>query len=242
MKKYLGVVCVVTFVLMGSFSSIIAGPVPSSNLGREYFISDSDLRLWSFGVYQSSSERDLRLMGVAKLERTMGYVGYDFVPWMTTYVTAGLGKTSGTGAGMQATGNQFNYGLGFHFNIIDKEILDPTLYEDRVRLTAGLQYIAAKVKYHSRDTKFDELSSSLIVTLINDLEGSKNYVPFSLAIFGGLIYSDLLPDSDIPSLQENAAIGFTGGFEVFYTESVSIYIALENIDHSGYTAGLNVRF
>jgi hypothetical protein len=237
MKKNIGVACIVTFLLVGSFSVIVAGPVSSSNLGREYVISDSDLRSWSFGLYANSSERGLKPVGSAKLERTMGYIGYDFVPWLTTYVTAGLGKASINPA---SGDNQFNYGLGAHLNLIDKEILDPTLYEDRVRVTAGLQYIAATAKYINTDTRFDEFSGSLILTLINDLEGNKDFIPNSLGLFGGLLYSTFVTDKE--NLKADGNVGFTVGFEIYYTESVALYIATEKIDKSGYTAGVNVRF
>jgi hypothetical protein len=252
MKKTIAIACVVAPILMGNLAvTAIAAPLPTSNLGREYYVSAPDLKQWSGGLYVDSMERKLAPVGMSssdkvKYSRDMGYIGYDFIPWITSYLTVGVGSVK-IGQNAKNSNSGVQAGLGVHFNLMDKDILDPTLYEDKIRVTAGLQYIAAKPEFDpngngvgKKKIKFDELSGSIIVSLVNDVEGSKLFSPFGLSIFGGLLYSDLMTDAH--NVDEDAKIGLTAGLEIFYTETVSFYLAVDRFDDMGSTAGVNVRF
>lgn len=240
MKKIILTVIVV-LLATGSLTCILAGPIPTSNMGKEYVISVPDLRLWSFGLFQSSAERKTESLypGEFEYSRTMVYVGYDAWQRITTYVTAGPGKTK-IGKTSPTDDSQPHFGVGLHFNLIDKDILDPTLIEDRIRVVAGMEYTKATAEWNNNDIRFDEFSASLLASLVNDLGGEKYFWPNSIALFGGLLYSDIMSDSKYVSPSET--VGFTGGLEIFYTESISLFVAAENLENSGYTAGVNVRF
>jgi opacity protein-like surface antigen len=247
MKKTFVITCAVVAITIGTLTVSSAAPMPTSNMGREYFLSVPDLKLWSCGLSFESLDRKLKPLtyggptGKISSSKTLGYVGYDFVPWFTGYATAGVGDTK-IGHASQTGENSPQFGLGVHFNAIDKEILDPTLYEDRIRVTAGLQYIGSTAKDPATqdNIRLGDLSASAIVSLVNDIEGSKEFLPNSIAIFGGLLYADIITNDK--NLKPDTKIGFTGGLELYYTESVSLVFALERLDDSGILAGVNVRF
>ena len=229
----------------------------TSNLGRDYEVSVPDLKQWSCGLYTESMDRKLDSAGVfmygSKLnyQRNMGYIGYDFfrdydfLRCMTTYATLGTGSLKiGNG---QRSGSCAQYGVGAHFNLLDKDILDPTLAEDKIRVTAGVEYIASNPSvdtsgfgFDKQSISFDELSGSLIVSFVNDIEGDKTFLPFGLSVFAGLLYSDFITNSH--DLKADSQLGYIAGLEVFYTESISFFLAAENIGSSGYTAGVDIHF
>ena len=253
MKRTIAIACVVATILLGNLPvTVIAVPLLTSNYGKDYYVSVPDLKQWSCGLYLDSMERKLdnpvEFTSGAKLsyQRNMGYIGYDFFPCMTTYATVGTG-TLKIGNNAPTSDNCAQYGVGVHFNLLDKDILDPTLEEDKIRVTAGMEYIASNPDFDpfgngldKQNISFDELSGSIVVSLVNDIEGNKSFLPFSLSVFAGLLYSDLI--TNVHNLKTDGQVGFTAGLEIFYTESVSFFLAVQNIGDSGYTAGVNLRF
>jgi hypothetical protein len=251
MRKTIAIACVVAPILLGNLSvSAIAVPLQTSNNGQDYYIGVEDLKQWSCGLYTETMERKLTNVGepqsqaVLNYERTMGYIGYDILPYATTYATIGFGNLK-IGEGFPASNNSAEYGVGVHFNLLDKGIWDPTLTEDKIRVTASMEYIASNPSVsgygmNNSNINFDELSGSLIVSLVNDVQGNKTFLPFSLSLFGGLLYSDLT--TNVHSVKQDGEFGFIAGLEVFYTESVSMFGAAQEIGDPGYSAGLNVRF
>lgn len=230
---------VILFLLAGNLSPLLAVPIGSSNAGREYLLAAEPLGKWSCGVYSKARKRDVTTGGLSlpmKSRKTMGYVGYDFKRWFTTYATAGSSETMIGGSGY--ADGESEYGVGMLFNILDHEILDPTLFEDKIRINAGWQYTSSGTKYAGATRKWHELFASLTVSLVNDVEGSKFYLPNSIAIFAGPIYSDIQSSS----IDEKDAFGLITGLEVFYSEKISIDWAIERFESSAYTVGINIRF
>jgi hypothetical protein len=249
MKKTFAITCAVATITLGSFAVSFAAPVPTdSNSGKDYFLSVPDLNAWSCGVSFESMDRKLRVPDIYRRTpqdkyrgvKSLGFVGYDFEPWFEGYLTAGLSTTK-INKQLSDGNNGPAYGLGVHFNIIDKDIPDPTLWDDKIRVTAGAQYLGfnGTDPYTGKTVQLGELSGSIIVSVVNDLQGSKEFLPNSIGVFGGLIYSDL---TNAKNVMADSTVGFIAGLESYYTESVSFVFAVEQIGGSGYLAGINVRF
>lgn len=239
MKERIFIISVVVLLVAGSFSTLLAVPIGSSNLGREYYTGVSDLDQWSCGFYYNLRDRHIRAAGqqyLMKSRKLAGYVGYDFKPWFTTYGMLGSNETE-----IEPTvtsGASSEYGFGMIFNLLDQEILAPTLFEDRIRVNAALQYTKTKAVWVGRSTKWRELFASLIISIVNDLDGNRLYLPISISLFGGPIYSNMTSSS----FNESDSLGFTAGLEVFFTDKVSFYVGTERFDSDAFMTGVNVRF
>ena len=239
MKRSLTVILVAVLVLEGTCLLIPALPIAGSNTGREYLMGVSDLGNWSCGIYSRMLDRDIDIRGIDSLMKSksiIGYVGYDFVRWFTTYVLAGQNESEFGNMGYGD--DEFEYGFGMYFNLLDQDILDPTLFEDKIRINAGWQYSESKTESGGSDVEWSEICASLTLSIVNDLDGNKRYVPNSIALFAGPVYSDI--DSSI--INEKDVFGYTAGIQVFYTEKVSFDIGVEKFESDTYVGGVNVRF
>lgn len=237
---------VVVLLVTGSLTMLIAAPIPTSNIGKEYAMSVPNLWNWSVGMHQRETTRTLEppTFGDYAAQQTMGYVGYDVLNWVTFYLSGGLQKCR-VGTSDSWGDSQTIMGAGLHFNLINKDVADPTLMEDYLRLTAGMEYTTSTTEIYNEDIDVDEFSASLIASLVNDLDGTKTYLPNSISLFAGFLYSDLM-FGDVSGFSDELtakdAVGYTAGMEVFFTESVSFLGAMENFGDGGYTVGINVRF
>jgi hypothetical protein len=252
MKKTFAITCAVATIMLGTFAASFAAPMPTdSNSGKDYFLSVPDLHTWSCGLSLESSDRNLKVpdftqrLGQVPQDKyrsvkTLGFVGYDFEPWFEGYVTAGLSTTK-INPNLSEGNNGPAYGIGVHFNIIDKDIINPTLADDKIRVTAGAQYLGfnGTDPYTGKTVQLGEFSGSALIGIVNDVQGSKEFLPNSIGIFGGLIFSYI---TNAKNVMADETIGFMGGLNAYYTESVSFVLAVEQIGGSGYLAGVNVRF
>ena len=239
MKKQVLFPLLTTTLMMSGFSPLFAIPIGNSNLGREYYHDVSNLEQWSFGLFISSRDRLIIAAGKQHRmdsQRISGYVGYDFKPWFTTYGLIGNVETKIHP--LSRLGGHAEYGVGMIFNLIDQDILSPTLFEDRIRVNATWQYTTSKTTSFGFVSKWRELFASLTVSIVNDLEGNRLFLPISMALFGGPIYSNLISTS----FEEEDKFGFTVGLEVFFTDKVSVYLGTERLDAESVMGGINVRF
>lgn len=227
-----GVVLLLSGLAPRSESSAV--PTARSNLGREYLISTDELRPWSCGLYTTSYDRNVNSLRM-RSSKYMGYVGYDFIPWITTYVTFGSHESR---YAMDPGESAGEYGLGASFNIIDQEILDPTLFEDRIRLNGNIQYTLSSIRWSGQDTDWNELYASLTLSIVNDLQGDKFFTPNSLALFIGPIYCAPV-DTE---LTVDKTLGFTAGIDCFLNEKITLELGFQQLKNAGITAGISIRF
>ncbi|OGV66263.1 MAG: hypothetical protein A2283_12090 [Lentisphaerae bacterium RIFOXYA12_FULL_48_11] len=242
MKKRFLIACLSVVVILSNISQIIAAPVGRSNSGREYLAGTQDLSAWSAGLYFMSIDRDVEFFlgsQSMKQDKVMGYVGYDVIPWITAYIVAGSTKTR-IGWGGNAQDSDAEIGLGAMFNLLDTEIEDPTLLEDRLRINANIQYTKGSGTYADDVTGIDwyELSGSLTLSLVNDLTGDKFFAPSSIALFIGPAFSKLTSGD----IEEEKPFGMTAGLDVFLNEKVSLEAAYTKYDRSTYSFGVNIHF
>jgi hypothetical protein len=241
MKKYTLLTSVVVLAVSVSCVSIHAAPFAESNSGKEYIIAEEHLGNWCCGLYGQTRKRDLVSSsgwGAGYLETSsyVGYVGYDFKLWFTTYAL--LGKTESSIDNSSGNENNSEYGLGVVFRLLDSEILSPNLFEDKIRLNAGLQHTRSSADWMGTKTNWEETQASLTISIVNDVMSDKQYAPEAITLFLGPIYSDIKSKH----FSEKDDLGFTIGMAVYLTDKVSLDISAQKFEEAGYTAGLHVRF
>lgn len=214
-----------------------------SNEGRDYPAASSALSLWSIGGYFHSDEKDLDLQdrGERTLSstRAMFYVGYDLLSWLTPYLTIGQSQTE---IDSYSSGEEPQIGLGASVQLLDHEVDDPTLLEDRIRLNGNIEYSWTSAEYMGSTLDWTAFDASLTLSVVNDVFGNIRFAPDSIALFGGPIYSAWFgSDIDGPAHDRNV-FGYCLGLEVFYTPSVSLNFRANILESTGLTAGLNIHF
>jgi hypothetical protein len=244
-------------VLAFAAFSLAAGamPVYESNQGREYLISYQGLDRWGAGVVFSSLERPVvitsgRVEMESSLEqdRVMGYLTYHLLRAMDIYVIGG-GANVGLD-GWKKESADSDYGVGLRLNIMDHIIQDPILLEDKIRLSATLQYSETKIgeAWGAKKAALREKYAAVSMAVINDVEGMVLFHPESIALNLSFIYSGLDGHLDYPAsradIEADDTSYLTAGVEMFWTKRVSIevFALLSGGDTTGSGAALHVRF
>jgi len=238
MKKLL-LLLVAVPLLLAAAHHVVAAPVANSNLGREYLIGSDSLENWSAGLFTRMGERVISRRGAeVDLEFTKGmaYVGYDVLRWITPYVALGIGDAEI--ADVDSDGSESELAFGVHFNILDQEIMDPTLVEDRLRINANIYLGMTEATVDGSTLQWEELAANLTVSIVNDLGGNRSYLPYSIAIYAGPAYSDYRSDD----FDMEEAFGFVGGLEIFHTKRISSDVSMEKFESEAFTASINIRF
>lgn len=236
MKKY-----TVALALIVSFlaANVFAGPIGNQNAGRKYFIAAKDLSPWSTGFFARSGNRAARVSGIdEKYDYThfAAYIGYDFFPWVTTYVLAGGNNTSFDGTGDDVAKPEF--GFGMRFNVLHHDLLDPTLFEDVLLVNAAWQFTSSDGFRNDSEQTVQELYANVTISIVNEILGDKFYLPNGISIFAGPSYS--VVESSSVSPDDN--FGILLGLEVFYTKRISMYLSGEMMgtDSTSVGAGIHV--
>jgi len=206
--------------------------------GRNYLEGSSDLSSWSMGLYMAGRDRAILIDDVPYHMETgemMGYVGYDITPRFTFYATGGSTRHSVRHPRVVTSSGMF--GVGFKVNLLDHEIMDPTLLEDQIRLNLELQYSASSLEWYGEAKDYGEVSGSLTLGLVNDTMGNILYLPNGIGIFAGLVYSDYVTGD----IDGESPAGYTAGLEIYYTEKVTIEVRVEVFDDPKYSAGIHLR-
>jgi opacity protein-like surface antigen len=239
MKRRIRVTTCVTALLI--FEVLISGayamPRGYSASGMNYIEGSSDLSRWSLGFYSYGRNREVEIDNVDLTLETMsvmGYVGYDLKRWLTFYATAGTCNFTIEEYSECSSGE---LGFGLKANLLDHEILDPTLFEDKIQLNAAVECSLASFEWLDSSTAFVELSGSLTLGLINDIEGNKFFLPNSIGIFAGGVISDFVADN-VSACQK---LGYTAGMDLFYSENVTLEIRMEGFEGTSFMGGINLR-
>ncbi len=242
--------CLLFALLVSLLPSVTAGPISGSNENYDYLLGGNDLSKFSIGVY--SKKRVVRIgaePGFTEYDMTMkktsAYLGYDVLRWATIYAAGGVVDTRfDTGAyapyPQNYNGAEVELGAGVQLNLIDHDIADPSLIEDRIRVNANLEYTSCKStwEYATLATvEWEELYVSLTVSIVNQIHGHRQYWPNSIAFFAGPIYSHI----ESSSLEHDGDGGFMAGMSIVYSENVTFDFGFERLESEGYVAGVNIR-
>lgn len=243
MKKSSFVLAALCVSFSFSVASALAAPFSPSNEGRDYVNGARSLSNWGVGANLDFAKKDLDFdkIGTREVEtsKAMAYVGYSALRWVMPYVTFGQSQTKlKDGPEVDNNGN-FCYGVGAAFNLFDHDIANSFLLEDRLRVNGSLEYTRSSMDLGIDSIDFGAFDASLTAGIVNDLQGATAFIPDSITLFGGPIYSRWM-GSDFEAGDD---VGFTVGLEVFYTVSVSFNVRANFMkDHPGGSAGINVHF
>lgn len=243
MKKFISCL-MLTFAAIHLFSPTmsIAEPQQDGNHTEYFIFGTEDLSYWTAGLTMIDRERKVDMTIAHRIKpselsesKIMAYLGRDIFDGVILYGTIGQNTTKFVFYDINETRSE--YGLGLHLNILDHEIPDPTLIEDKFRITGTVQYTKTSADYLRTDLEYYNFYSSLVLSLVNDVDGNKFFNVNSIAFYLGLVYSDI----NSSSISIDNTFGYKLGVSVFYTERVSFEVGIENIDTKGMLMGIHFR-
>jgi opacity protein-like surface antigen len=224
-----------------AWSTAYAGARNTTRRGIDYLEGVRPLDKWSAGLYWDGMERDVEVFNVPtvmKTSRVMAWTGYSFVPWASFYLAAGEGFTDFDN---ESADENAAFGAGVQLNLLDHEIPDLTLIEDRIQVHAGAEVTWSGTELAwGDDLNWVEFTASLTAGLVNDLKGNTLFIPQSINLYAGPVFSGIR-SNDIEG-DEASAFGLAAGLEVFYTKRVSLHGQYNKFDNPGFSTGFTVRF
>lgn len=234
-------------VLSLSLLPVQAEPRGGSNLDRDFISGDSNSDGWSCGLTYNARDRRVEiadLAGTMDAQIVAAYIGYSPLPFATVYVLGGQLLSDfdpDFGSDLSENdGSRFLYGASLLTDIFSHEIQDPLLMENKIRVNGSMSYVASEVEVFSETLDFEEFTASLTASIANDVVGNKIFLPETIAVFAGPVYSASLSDDIDDSMDDE--VGLTVGLEIFHTKRVSYYARYDDFARGGVAAGLNVRF
>ncbi|MDI6774871.1 MAG: hypothetical protein QME60_05685 [Verrucomicrobiota bacterium] len=237
MKKSLAALSV---LLIGAcLTSGLAAPIGNVDAGRKYLIAARDLTPWSTGLFLRSGARDAKVSGSDRSYDYLhfaAYVGYDLFAWITPYVLIGSNNTDFDNTGDDEFKPEF--GFGMRLNLLHHDIMDPTLLENTILVNAAWQYSVSEAIRNNDGQAMQEFYATATLSILNDLDDSKLFLPEGIALFLGPAVS--IVNSDRVSTKEE--YGIVAGLEIYCTKRVSFYLSGEMMgkDSNGVLLGVNL--
>ncbi len=225
-------------VLAISIVSAYAIPTGKSNESGDYVSGTGISHMLNAGIYGGTIEREVEYRNAVlplDSKQAVAFLGLELTPWATAFVGVGLADHQ---VGMMESDTTHKLEAGVLLNLVDHEILDPALFEDRLRVNAGASWAYTGAEWASKDVRWQEATAFLTVSIVNDTTGNKFFNANSIAIYLGPLFNYIQSD-DIELREE---FGYMAGIEVFLTESISIDLGMRHIDSTGFEGGLNIDF
>jgi len=234
---------VVGAVILAGVQPVRAVPVGSSNDSRDYMIAARQLGNWSCGTLVYAEQRSVTAFGSGSTPMNtsagLAFLGYDVARWITFY---GLAGGSEYRFGRERPPITGIYGAGLHFNLFDHDLMDPTLFEDRVRLNADCHatYTVGELRGR-RGVELLDINAAVTGSIVNDLEGHKFFVPRSIALFAGPVYASVQnPDRTVRTV---TPFGVMAGLEMYWSPKMAWHIGAQSFNGRVQPrSGLNIRF
>ncbi|OVE73377.1 hypothetical protein BVX94_03995 [bacterium B17] len=229
MKRYLLILAVVVFA-----DTVFAGTIPGA-MSRETLKYSSNLSAWSVGLQLEGiidREVDYKNMnGGTELTAAAGsvFLGYDFAPWITAFVTLGASAVEVDDAGDDSDWSDpaEKWSLGLNANIWHYEIIEPDSLKGRLTFKA----VGEIARYDSEDDMFDahwvdvSLALPLCYEVMVDYGLHESDGIYSSVIYVGPGFSFLNGRANTATEQtdfeETQTIGVVGGMDIYFARNLS---------------------
>jgi len=244
MKKMLMVA-----VLVGFAGQVQAETFPGS-ITREPLVRGRVSERLSVGLGYDRIERDIKFSDgtgtdVLEADAASGYVGYDLLPWLTTYVTAG--GTSLRGDRWNESDYALRLGGGVTAYLWESDVLTPTFAAGRISLKAMAEVVRHETDTAAGSSDWLSLGAALPIgyEIFDQYPASKSGLATSLALYVGPMVSVLDGDLAVsPGLtrgfEEDQSLGVVAGVDVYFAPPVSV--GFKALFFDGVTTGATLRF
>lgn len=196
------------------------------------------------GAYFSENRRNVNVHNREsrmKQKSSGAFIGYDLLRWASVFGIAGSSSTSFRGAGSSSTpsSSDSEFGVAMQINLLDHELMDPTVIENRFRINLQTSYMMHKADHVRGNLSWNDLSTGLMFSIINDTPSFKIFWVENVAIYGGPVYSKIISSDRI---SEKSTVGYAAGMEISFSEKISLLAGVQDIDGASATGSITVRF
>ena len=228
----------------------VQGATFPGSISREPLVRGNVSERLSVGLGYDRIERDIKFSGgrgteVLKADSISGYVGYNVLPWFTTFVTAG--GTSLRGDRWSSRDYALRMSAGVNAYLWEGDVLTPAFAAGRISVKG-----TAELARHEADTsvgssEWFELIAALPVgyELFDRYPVNKSGLSTSLALYVGPAVSFLNGDLTVTpgikqGFKQDQSLGVVAGVDVYFAPSVSV--GLKALVFDRVTTGASLRF
>lgn len=218
------------------------------NYPHNYLKTPDSLDRWSVAAIFQNVQREVRIGALEqniKIRRYVGQVGVNLFEWITIYMEGGSVQLSREFTSADDREKiEGTWSVGTQIRLLEHSFIHPMLIEDRVSIEADVSYSEFTSGFLGSELDWEEFTTRLTVSLINDVDGTRGYSPEEVRIFAGPIFSTIQGTYHTfgsPELSEVDDVGFAGGIDIMFTRHCSLIWAAEIYD-SKVTQGLGVYF
>lgn len=211
--------------------SVEAGTFPSSITRDPLARGDMSERL-SVGVTYTYTDREISVSRgadmVLKADRFSGYVGYDALPWLTTFVTLGGTRLDTSDAPWTSSDYEFSYSVGVNAYLWEADVLEPAFAAGRLTVKAHAEVGQNQSSSNLGDSDWMELTIAIPVgyELFDRYAISDSGVSTSLALYAGPAFSmldgDIAVGGRVAGFESDREFGALVGADVYFAPSVSV--------------------
>src|ERR1035437_5404950 len=227
--KSISVAVVIAWMLGGL--PIMAATLSASD-SRDTLFTQQSLDNLSIGGVFEALKRDMQYAngGKTKLEayNYYGYVGYDFLEWLTLFGT--LGGCEAKSTEYDAMGNdKVKWSAGLNLKIWHFDIVDPSFLAGRCSIRAMGEY--SQYQSDISDTtqlKWQDLYASVTLNyevFVSRMDDTESY-PYSLLLYVGPAFSKVDGKRETPTqsydFSEVHNLGIAAGADLFASHNLSI--------------------
>lgn len=240
-------VAVVVMVVCGFSGGIFATTLPSSISRSPLAIGSVSERL-SIGVGYERIKRDVDFQvgpdRVFEADRISGYVGFDVLPWLTLYVTAGSTEfkdDSGikTAAGLSVCGGVSAY-------LWESDVLTPAFIAGRLSIKAMAEASRSRSDYDGSEEEWTEAMAALPIgyEIFDRYPTGASGIQTSLALYAGPAVSSMSgtvknADNDFDAKKQ---VGFVAGLDIYLAPQFSVGADITVFDEVSYGASAAFHF
>lgn len=224
-------VAIVASVLTLQAGLVVAGTFPGS-ISREPLVRGSISDRLSVGVSYERVRRGIDVDGVPltgdfEADHLRGYLGYDMLPWMTVFVSAGA--TELKGGTWSDTDYDLSVSAGLHGYLWEGDVLTPAFAAGRMSIKATMEIGRYSADSNAGGSDWIEFVAALPFgyEIFERYPVGKSGLSTSLALYAGPAFSYL--DGDVAvlpgvtsSFSSDQELGALAGADVYFSPVVSI--------------------
>ena len=238
---------IAAIVLVASFAQAATFP---GSISREPLMRGNVSDRLSIGLAYDRIQRDIQFkdnLGQAELkaDSISGYVGYNVLPWLTTFVTAGATSLRGEQWSTRDYALRVSTGLSAYF--WEGDVLSPAFAAGRISIKGTAEVIRHETDTNAGTSDWVEFVAALPIgyEIFDRYPASRSGVNTSLALYAGpavsLLNGDLaVAPGRMRGFKQDQAFGAVAGVDVFFVPSVSVGFNALILDQV--STGVSLRF
>ncbi len=238
----------VTMLIAAMQASILLGATLPGAITRNPLVRDNPSERLSVGVTYEEIEREVDFdngpNALLEADSAALYVGYDVLPWLTIFATAGGSQLDGNG--IIDTDRKLKASLGVCAYMWEGDVLEPIFMAGRISIKPMAEIARYSSDSEVGDTVWTDASAALLLGYekFDRYPTSPRGVQTSLALYIGPAVSYVSGEIDTIAgdidFEQDELFGVMGGVDIFLAPSVSFGVEFSHYGDA--TIGASLRF